>query len=85
MNLFTRNRRAIRVGVTLSLILVACAAGILVWRNFSTAPWTRDGQLMADVVDLAPQVSGRVVALHVGDNQLVHKGDLLYEIEFDRL
>lgn len=81
MSLFNRNRRAIRVGVTLSLLLMACAAGVLVWRNFSTAPWTRDGQLMADVVDLAPQVSGRVVTMHVVDNQLVHKGDLLYEIE----
>lgn len=81
MSLFTRNRRAIRVGVTLSLLLVACVAGVLAWRNFSVAPWTRDGQLMADVVDLAPEVSGRVVALHVGDNQLVQKGDLLYEIE----
>ena len=81
MNLFRRNRRAIRVGVTLSILLVACVAGVLVWRQFSVAPWTRDGQVLADVVDLAPQVSGRIVAVHVADNQAVKKGDPVYEIE----
>lgn len=81
MSLFTRNRRHIRVGVTLSILLVACAAGVLVWRQFSVASWTRDGQLLADVVDLAPQVSGRVVNVLVSDNQTVRRGDMLYEIE----
>ena len=81
MTLFSRNRHAIRVGVTLSILALALAGGVLVWRNFAVAPWTRDGQVMADVVDLAPQVSGRIVSLAVADNQEVRKGDLLYEIE----
>ena len=81
MTLFARNRRAIRVGVTLSILALALAGGVVVWRNFATASWTRDGQLMADVVDVAPQVSGRIVTLAVGANQAVRKGDLLYEIE----
>ena len=81
MSLFSRNRRAIRVGVTLGILALALVAGLVAWRNFAISPWTRDGQLMADVVDLAPRVSGRIVNLAVGDNQTVRKGDLLYEIE----
>jgi RND family efflux transporter MFP subunit len=45
------------------------------------APWTRDGQVRVQVADIAPQVPGQVVELLVQDNQLVHKGDLLYVID----
>ena len=45
-----------------------------------TGPWTRDGQVLAYVVNLAPEVSGRVVELNVRDNQAVRRGDVLYEI-----
>jgi multidrug resistance efflux pump len=45
------------------------------------APWTRDGTVRSYVVTMAPQVAGRVVSLPVADNQYVHKGDLLMEID----
>jgi multidrug resistance efflux pump len=45
------------------------------------APWTRDGAVRAYVVTIAPEVAGRIVGLPVRDNQLVHKGDLLVEID----
>jgi multidrug resistance efflux pump len=45
------------------------------------APWTRDGTVRTYVVTMAPEVAGRIVELPVIDNQLVHKGDLLLEIE----
>jgi multidrug resistance efflux pump len=73
--------RAVRVSVTIVLLLCAALAMVAIWDHYLTAPWTRDGQVQANVVNLAPQISGQVTALHVVDNQTVHKGDLLYEIE----
>jgi RND family efflux transporter MFP subunit len=60
---------------------VAAVAALAIWNNYVTAPWTRDGQVLANVVNLAPEVSGRIVHLHVADNQTVHRGDVLYEID----
>jgi RND family efflux transporter MFP subunit len=45
------------------------------------APWTRDGTVRAYVVTMAPEVAGRIVKLPVADNQFVHKGDVLFEID----
>jgi RND family efflux transporter MFP subunit len=45
------------------------------------APRTRDGTVRAYVVTTAPEVAGRIVKLSVADNQFVHKGDVLFEIE----
>jgi RND family efflux transporter MFP subunit len=45
------------------------------------APWTRDGTVRAYVVTMAPEVAGRIVKLPAADNQLVHKGDVLFEID----
>jgi RND family efflux transporter MFP subunit len=45
------------------------------------APWTRDGRVRAEVVDVAPEVSGTLVDIPVKDNQFVHKGDVLFTID----
>jgi multidrug resistance efflux pump len=45
------------------------------------APWTRDATVRASVVMMAPEVSGRIVELHVVDNQYVRKGDPLMVID----
>ena len=79
--MFGRARRAARILVTMLLLAVALVAGVLIWRTYAISPWTRDGQITADVVDIAPQVSGQITHLSVSDNQSVHKGDLLYEID----
>jgi multidrug resistance efflux pump len=44
-------------------------------------PWTRDATVRAYVVTMAPEVAGRIVELHVGDNKYVRKGDLLLVID----
>lgn len=44
-------------------------------------PWTRDGTVRAYVVTIAPEIAGRIVSLPVTDNQFVHKGDLLVQID----
>ena len=79
--MFNRARRALRLLVT---TLILCAAGVAVvglWLHYMVAPWTRDGQVRVEVVNIAPQVSGEITDLKVVDNQFVHRGDLLYVID----
>ncbi len=49
--------------------------------NYIHYPWTRDGQICAQVVQIAPRVSGPIVNLPIDDNQFVKAGDLLFEID----
>src|SRR5690349_918547 len=51
------------------------------WEAYMAAPWTRDGQVRAYVVTVAPEVAGRVDGLPVADNEFVHKGDELLVID----
>lgn len=44
-------------------------------------PRTDDAYAYADTIDVAPEVSGRIVELAVRDNQAVTQGDLLFQID----
>lgn len=77
-------RSVIRVGVTLFVVLLAVIAAILLWRFYMLSPWTRDARVRADIVTIAPDVSGWVVQLNVKDNQEVKEGDVLMTIDKDR-
>ncbi|HLZ66248.1 MAG TPA: HlyD family secretion protein [Aliidongia sp.] len=74
-------RAALSVLSTLAAFAIAAYAGWLAWQVYMDTPWTRDGMVRAYVVTIAPEVAGRIVQLPVGDNQLVHKGDLLMVID----
>jgi multidrug resistance efflux pump len=67
--------------ITLGTVAVAALLGWAAWRTYMGAPWTRDGTVRAYVVTMAPEVAGRIVKLSVADNQFVHKGDTLFEID----
>jgi multidrug resistance efflux pump len=67
--------------ITLGTVAVAALLGWATWQVYMVAPWTRDGTVRAYVVTMAPEVAGRIVKLSVADNQFVHKGDALFEIE----
>jgi multidrug resistance efflux pump len=71
----------IRVALTLGLVLIALGAAFYLYVGYILYPWTRDGQVRAYVVSIAPRVAGNVVAVHVVDNQFVKKGDPLLEID----
>jgi RND family efflux transporter MFP subunit len=74
----------IRIGpilITLGTAAVAAWLAWATWQVYMGAPWTRDGTVRAYVVTTAPEVAGRIVKLSVADNQFVHKGDVLFEIE----
>ena len=72
--------------LVLTLLVVALAA-VLVWRMvlyYMYAPWTRDAHIRADVVQIAPDVSGLIQDVSVVDNQMVKKGQVLFTIDQDR-
>ncbi|HTO82822.1 MAG TPA: HlyD family secretion protein [Methylomirabilota bacterium] len=66
---------------TLGIALVAVLMGLTTWDYYVTAPWTRDGRVRVQVASVASQVSGQITELSVGDNQYVHRGDVLYVID----
>lgn len=67
--------------LTLAATALAVVLGWAMWESYMGTPWTRDGTVRTYVVTIAPEVEGRIVQLPVGDNQFVHKGDLLLVID----
>ncbi|OEY65899.1 HlyD family secretion protein [Marinobacter sp. X15-166B] len=76
--------KMVRIGVTLLVVVVALLAGYWVWNHYLYSPWTRDGRVRAEVITLAPDVSGWVTRLHVANNQAVSAGDPLFAIDDTR-
>ncbi|EKT4524490.1 HlyD family secretion protein [Pseudomonas putida] len=77
-------RTAVRAFVTLCVVALAIFAGYHLWQYYMLTPWTRDARVRADVVVIAPDVSGWVRELKVRDNQRVKAGDLLMSIDRER-
>ncbi|KPF94886.1 secretion protein HlyD [Rhodopseudomonas sp. AAP120] len=73
-----------RMMLTVLMVSVAAPVGIGMWEHYETAPWTRDGRVRADIIAVAPDVSGLVDAVLVHDNQLVHKGDVMLRLDSER-
>ncbi|GLK87890.1 membrane protein [Pseudomonas turukhanskensis] len=72
--------------VVLTLLMVTLAT-VVVWRMvmyYMFAPWTRDGHIRADIIQIAPDVSGLIQKVEVHDNQPVKRGDVLFTIDQDR-
>ena len=66
---------------TLVLVLVAVIVAYFLYNRWTQKPWTRDGQVRADVVHIAPRVSGYIVEVAVKSNQFVREGELLFKID----
>jgi RND family efflux transporter MFP subunit len=63
------------------MVAIAAAIGWQLWVYYMLDPWTRDGRVRADVVEVAPDVSGLVAAVFIRDNQAVKIGDRLFQID----
>ncbi len=74
-------RKALGILVSLLALAGVLITGVLVSHRIDQRPRTDDAYLQADLVHLAPDVSGRIVELDVRDNQAVHKGDVLFRID----
>ena len=73
-------RRYLITGAAAFLALVLAWA---LWWHYLRSPWTRDGRVRAEVVNIAAEISGKVVEIKVVDNQVVHKGDVLFIVDPD--
>src|SRR5699024_5220377 len=62
--------------VVVAIVLLAVA----LWLNHRS-PETNDAYVYADTIQVAPEVSGRIVAMPIQDNQKVEKGQLLFQID----
>jgi multidrug resistance efflux pump len=67
--------------ITLVIIALAVWAGVSLYNSYIQNPWTRDGQVRANIVGIAPRVSGPIIRIGIRDNQQVKKGDPLFEID----
>lgn len=70
-----------RYALTLCAVAAATLLAFMMWKHYAQTPWTRDGRVRADVVQIAPDVSGPVIRVAVRDNQWVNRGDVLYAID----
>lgn len=71
----------VKLLATGAVVLIAAAIVVIKYRYYLTNPWTRDGQVHAQVIQIAPRISGPIVSLPIVDNQQVKAGDLLFEID----
>ncbi len=76
--------RIVRFSVTAAIVAAATLLGHSLWLRYMDAPWMRDARVRADVISVSPDVAGMVTELKVIDNQLVHRGDVLFLIDRDR-
>ncbi|HAI04197.1 MULTISPECIES: efflux RND transporter periplasmic adaptor subunit [Pantoea] len=72
---------AVKYFSTLIVFALALLAAGWMWNYYMQSPWTRDGKVRAELVDITPQVSGRITQLQVKDNQFVHRGQLLLTLD----
>jgi multidrug resistance efflux pump len=67
--------------ITLVILALAVWAGVSLYHSYIQNPWTRDGQVRANIVGIAPRVSGPIIRIPIRDNQQVKKNDPLFEID----
>src|SRR5215813_12054768 len=71
----------VRIITTSTIVLAALGMIAYKYLDYVKYPWTRDGLVRAQVVQIVPRVSGALVRVPIQNNQLVKKGDLLFEID----
>ncbi|RAI60944.1 efflux RND transporter periplasmic adaptor subunit [Roseicella frigidaeris] len=70
-----------RILLTVAMLACALLLGHHMWDYYMNAPWTRDGRVRAEIVRIAPDVSGLVSEVLVEDNQRVRPGEVLFRID----
>lgn len=73
-----------RVALTCIFVVVASFLAWRLWWHYEMDPWTRDGRVKANVIQVAPDVSGQVTKVLVHDNQQVSIGDVLFDVDTAR-
>ncbi len=73
-----------RVPVTGVAVALALVGGRALWVHYQLDPWTRDGRVRADVVQIAPDVSGLVTRVEAANDQAVKAGQPLFAVDRER-
>jgi len=63
------------------IVFIAVVVVLLKYQDYLSHPWTRNGQVMAYVIQVTPRVTGPIIKLPIRDNQEVQQGDLLFIID----
>jgi RND family efflux transporter MFP subunit len=79
-----RLKLAGRVAVTLAVVALAAIGARWLWKHYNVEPWTRDGRVRADIVQVSPDVSALVTEVRVKDNENVRRGDVLFVLDRPR-
>ncbi len=74
-------KKIIKFLLTLAILGTALYYAYNKYRAYIDNPWTRDGQVRTQVIQVTPRVNGMVIKISIVDNQHVKKGDLLFEID----
>jgi multidrug resistance efflux pump len=74
-------KKALRLVVTILMVTLAFFGGRWLWIKYNRDPWTRDGRLRADVVEVSPDINGLVTTIMVKEGQTVRMGDTLFVID----
>jgi multidrug resistance efflux pump len=71
------------VKIIATSVIVLAAVGMIAYKyvDYIKYPWTRDGLVRAQVIQIVPRLSGELVRVPIRNNQLVKQGDLLFEID----
>lgn len=77
-------RKIMRPLLTLVILALAVVAIAQIWQHYMHDPWTRDGRIRADVVNLGTDVAGLVENLQAEDNDYVEAGEVLFTIDRQR-
>ncbi len=67
--------------LTFSLVGIAIALMLMRYWDYVRNPWTRDGQVRANVIQITSRISAPIINLPINDNQFVKAGDLLFELD----
>lgn len=73
-----------RFAVTAAVVAGALVGGRALWTHYQVDPWTRDGRVRADVVQVAPDVSGLVTRVEATNDQTVKAGQPLFHVDRER-
>lgn len=72
---------ASRMLITACFVAAAVCCAIWLWKHYLYEPWTRDGRVRAEVITVAPDVSGWVTRVNFRDNEEIKKGQILFKID----
>jgi RND family efflux transporter MFP subunit len=73
-----------RILATAIVVTLALFGGRWLWIRYNVEPWTRDGRVRADIVQVSPDVSALVTEVRVRNNQAVRKGEVLFVLDRPR-